>query len=102
MSKDFAPKIPRGVRGLPPQNVTPPARAELNALKRDVAEIERWWSDSSRWQHTQRVYSGEYSQQGLSFVLLLEAPLNFYGTHGDCKEEINYSLYQKSENEWLL
>ena len=89
MSKDFAPKIPRGVRGLPPQNVTPPARAELNALKRDVAEIERWWSDSSRWQHTQRVYSGEYrSQRRFLSMLLFEAPLNFYGTQGDCKEKI--------------
>lgn len=53
------PKIPRGVRGLPITTSTPSPREELSALQQDMAEIERWWTDKSRWGHTKRVYTAK-------------------------------------------
>lgn len=55
------PKIPRGLRGLSTVTSLAPSdpRSELGSLKDDIATIEQWWS-TPRWQHTKRVYSGNY------------------------------------------
>jgi len=55
MSK-ATPKIPRGIRSLPSSAGASPS-TEYDLLKHDVAQIERWWSDSWRWRHTKRIYS---------------------------------------------
>ena len=51
------PKISRGLRSLPSSKEIS-TKDEMNRLQSEVAGIERWWSDSHRWQHTTRPYSG--------------------------------------------
>jgi len=54
-------KIPRGLRNLsaarqPQHSLSSTTTKELQQLKQEAAEIERWWCDK-RWKHTKRVYS---------------------------------------------
>ena len=54
---DATPKVPRGLRGLPPPSTVSPT-SELERLKADAAALEAWWKDP-RWNQTKREYSGK-------------------------------------------
>ena len=51
------PKVPRGLRNLPPAPTVSPT-SELQRLKADAAALEAWWKDP-RWNETKREYSGK-------------------------------------------
>jgi len=53
------PKVSRGLRSLPITSTasTTSSKEEYVQLKREAAEIEQWWSNKKRWDHTKRVYS---------------------------------------------
>lgn len=55
-------KVSRGLRVLPKDKSSASSshdvEAERDALAREIAQIERWWSDG-RWRGTKRTYSGE-------------------------------------------
>lgn len=52
------PKTSRGLRVLPPTRPDS-ADEELEKLKKDEQEIQKWWR-SSRWDFTKRTYSGKW------------------------------------------
>ena len=57
------PKISRGLRSLPAAATSIGSSSpseEMKQLMSEVAQIEQWWSDSHRWQHTTRPYSGKW------------------------------------------
>jgi hypothetical protein len=50
-------KISRGLRSLPPSKDIS-AREEHDRLMAETAEIEQSWTDTHRWGHTTRTFSG--------------------------------------------
>eukprot|EP00550_Attheya_septentrionalis_P002512 CAMPEP_0198283714 /NCGR_PEP_ID=MMETSP1449-20131203/3293_1 /TAXON_ID=420275 /ORGANISM="Attheya septentrionalis, Strain CCMP2084" /LENGTH=603 /DNA_ID=CAMNT_0043980477 /DNA_START=121 /DNA_END=1932 /DNA_ORIENTATION=+ len=54
------PRMSRGLRGLPTaipgDNAISPMEERQN-LQREAAEIEQWWSNEDRWEHTTRPYT---------------------------------------------
>jgi hypothetical protein len=66
------PRMSRGLRGLPTaipgDNAISPMEERQN-LQREAAEIEQWWSNEDRWEHTTRPYTGT-SCSSLLFVTL--------------------------------
>ena len=67
MTSASTPKVSRGLRVLsssststPNKDTTNEAKAEREALMKEIALIEQWWRDP-RWKGTKRTYSGESS-----------------------------------------
>ena len=60
------PKVSRGLRSLPANKGAPNGTVdpespgeEMNRLHSDASQIDIWWSDAQRWQHTVRPYTGQ-------------------------------------------
>jgi hypothetical protein len=70
------PKISRGLRSLPAaasKGSSSSPSEEMNQLKSEVAQIEQWWSDSHRWQHTTRPYSGKCVLEAATLLVTILA-----------------------------
>ena len=52
------PKVSRGLRNLPPARLVP-LQVERERLQEEVQQIEQWWSNNHRWEHTHRPYTGK-------------------------------------------